>query len=60
MALHHMRRIWKEKNNAKVQVYNFNKLRRCGKTRYFGPQPKLGGLGTDEDNPIDLSDGGED
>jgi len=31
-----------------------------GRTCYFGPQPKLGVPGTVEENPIDLSDEGED
>jgi len=29
-------------SKAKVPVYNQNKLRRSGRTYYFGPEPKLG------------------
>jgi len=50
----------KKKNNVKVPPYNFNKLRRSGRTCYSSPQPKVGALGIVEDNPIDLSDEGED
>jgi len=39
-----------------VPVYNHFRLRRSGRTCYFGPQPKAGSLGTVEDNPIDLCD----
>ena len=43
----------RRKSNAKVPVYNFNKLRRSERTCYFGPQPKVGALGIFEYNPID-------
>jgi len=39
-----------------VPAYNFNKMRRSGRTCYFGAHPKAGASGTVEDNPIDLSD----
>jgi len=39
-----------------VLVYNFNKMRRRGRTLNFGPQPKAGAPGTINDNPIELSD----
>jgi hypothetical protein len=45
---------------VKVPVYNKSRLRRSGKTYYFGPQPKAGAPGTTEDNPIDLCDEGDD
>jgi len=44
----------KEKSAAKVPKYNFNKLRRSGRIYYFGPQPKLGALGTLVTNPIEV------
>ena len=50
----------KKKNDANEPLYNFNKLRRSGRTCYFSPQPKLGAPRTIEDNPIDLSDERED
>jgi len=48
-----------QKSKANVPVYNFNKMMRSG-TCYFGPHPKVGAPGTAEDNPIDLSDEGDD
>jgi len=42
-----------------MPVYNQSRLRRSGKTCYFGPQPKAGAPGTIEDNPIELSDEGD-
>jgi hypothetical protein len=45
-----------KKSEAEVSIYNFNKLRRSGNTRYFGPQPKLG---AGDDSLIHLSDEGE-
>ena len=58
MAQHEMWRFWRKekKSNAKVHVYNFNKVRWSGRTCYFGPQLKLGALGTVDYNHIDLSD----
>jgi len=50
----------RQKSKVNVPVYNFNKMRRCGMTCYFSPQPKASALGTVEDNPIDLSDEGDD
>ena len=49
-----------QKSKANVSVYNFNKMRRSGRSCYFGPQPKAGASGTVEDNSIDLSDEGDD
>ena len=43
-----------------MPVYNQSGLRRSGKTCYFGPQPKEGAPGTVEDNPIKISDEGDD
>jgi len=37
-------------------VYNQSRLRRSGRTCYFGPQPKEGAPGTVAGNPIDLCD----
>jgi len=48
-----------QKSKANVPVYNFNKMRRSRRTCYFGPQPKVGSPGTAEDNPIDLSNEGD-
>ena len=45
-----------KKKDSKVLVYNQSRLRRSGRTCYFGPQPKVGAPGTVEDNPIDLCD----
>ena len=42
-----------------MPVYNQSRLRRSGKTCYFDPQPKAGAPGTIEDNPIELSDEGD-
>jgi len=49
-----------KKSNLKVSVYNHSRLRRSGRTCYFGPQLKAGVARTVEDNPIDLSDEGDD
>jgi len=46
----------KKKKDSKVPVYNQSRLRRSGRTCYFGPQPKAGVVGTVADNPIELSD----
>jgi len=43
--------------NVKMPIYNFSKLRRSGRTSYFGPQPNLGAPGTAEDNPIEIDEG---
>ncbi|KEH22884.1 hypothetical protein MTR_7g061690 [Medicago truncatula] len=43
-------------NDSKVLVYNHSRLRRSGRTCYFGPEPKAGAPGTVEDNLIDLCD----
>jgi len=43
-----------------VLVYNFKKMRRSGRTCYFGPQPKAGAPGTVEDNSIDLCEDEDD
>jgi hypothetical protein len=48
-----------KKSNSKVPVYNHSRLRRSRRTCYFGPKPKAGAPGTVEDNPIDLSDEGD-
>jgi len=45
-----------KKSDLKAPVYNQSRLRRSGRTCYFGPQPKPGAPGTVEDNPIDLCD----
>ncbi|RHN70839.1 hypothetical protein MtrunA17_Chr3g0139861 [Medicago truncatula] len=45
-----------KKKDSKVLVYNHSRLRRSGRTCYFGPQPKAGAPGTVKDNPIDLCD----
>jgi len=45
-----------KKNDSKVPMYNQSRLRRSGRTCYFGSQPKSGAPGTVEDNPIDLGD----
>jgi len=45
-----------KKKYSNVPVYNQSRLRRSGRTCYFGPQPKAGAAGTSEDNPIDLCD----
>jgi hypothetical protein len=49
-----------KKKDLKVPVYNQSRLRRSGRTCYFGPQPKEGAPGTVEDNPIEISDEGDD
>jgi len=41
-------------------MYNQSRLRKSRRTCYFGPQPKEGALGTVEDNPIEISDEGDD
>jgi len=45
-----------KKKDSKVLAYNQSRLRRSGRTCYFGPHPKAGAPGTVEDNPIDLCD----
>ena len=45
---------------ASVPVYNFNKIKQGGMTCYFGPHPKASAPETVNDNPIDLSDEGDD
>jgi len=45
-----------KKKDSKVPVYNHSRLRRGGRTCYFGPQPKACAPGNIEDNPIDLCD----
>ena len=49
-----------KKKDSKVLVYNQSRLRRSRRTCYFGPQPKEGAPGTVEDNPIEISDEGDD
>jgi len=50
----------KQCEGARLLVYNFNKLRKSGRTCYFGQQPKLDVPWTIENNFIDLRDEGED
>jgi len=45
-----------KKSDSKVPVYNRSRLRRSGRTCYFGPQPKAGVPETVEDNPVGLCD----
>jgi hypothetical protein len=45
-----------KKKDSEVLVYNQSRLRRSGRTCYFGPQPKAGAPGTVAGNPIDLCD----
>jgi len=45
-----------KKKDSKVPVYNQSRLRRSGRTCYFGPQPKAGAAGTVAGNPVDLCD----
>jgi len=45
-----------KKKGSKLPVYNQSRLRRSGRTCYFGPQPKEGASGTVARNPIDLCD----
>jgi len=45
-----------KKKGSKVLVYNQARLRRSGRTCYFGSQPKEGAPGTVAGNPIDLCD----
>ena len=49
-----------KKKDLKVRVYNQLRLRRSGRTCYFGPQPKEGAPGTVDDNPIEISEEGND
>jgi hypothetical protein len=49
-----------KKSDSMVPVYNHSTLRRSGRTCYFSPQPKAGAPGTVKDNPIELSDEGDD
>jgi len=44
------------KKDSKVPVYNQSRLRRSGRTCYFGPQQKAGAPGTEAGNSIDLCD----
>ena len=46
----------KKKKGSKLPLYNQSRLRRSGRTCYFGPQPKAGAAGTVAGNPIDLCD----
>jgi len=41
-----------KKKDSKVLVYNQSRLRRSGRTCYFGPQPKAGAPGTVGDNQL--------
>jgi len=50
----------RQKSKVNVPVYNVNKMRQSRRTSYFGLHPKAGALGTVVDNPIDLSDEGDD
>jgi len=45
-----------KKKDSKVLVYNQSRLRRSGRTCYFGRQPKAGAPRTVAGNPIDLCD----
>jgi hypothetical protein len=55
MAWHNIKCKGSQKQtNVKMPIYSFNKLRRRGRTCYFGPQPKLGAPGTAKDNPIEI------
>jgi len=45
-----------KKKGSKVPMYNQSRLRRSGRTCYFGPQAKEGAPGTVDDNPIEISD----
>jgi hypothetical protein len=49
-----------KKKGSKVPVHNHSRLRRSGRTCYFGPQPKEGAPWTVKDNPIEISDEGDD
>jgi len=40
-----------KQSNSKVPIYNQSRLRRSGRTCYFGPQPKAGAPRTVENNP---------
>lgn len=46
----------KKKKGLKVPVYNHSRLRRSGRTCYFGPQPKEGVPGTVAGKSINLCD----
>ena len=52
MTWHNIKCEGSKKTNVKVPIYNFNKLRRSGRTCYFDPEPKLGAPETVEANPI--------
>jgi hypothetical protein len=43
-----------ERSSAGVPKLNLGRLRRSGRTCYFGPQPKFGAPGTMETNLIDI------
>ena len=45
-----------KKKDSKVLVYNQSRLRRSGRTCYFGPQPKADAPGIVAGNPVDLYD----
>jgi len=45
-----------KKKGSKLPVYNQSRLRRSGRTCYFGPQLKAGAAGTIAGNLIDLCD----
>jgi hypothetical protein len=45
-----------KREDSKVPMYNQSRLRRSGRTFYFGPQPKAGAAVTVAGNPIDLCD----
>jgi len=45
-----------KKKDSKVPMYNQSRLRRSGRTCYFGPQPKAGAARTVAGNPVDLCD----
>ncbi|MCH83088.1 hypothetical protein A2U01_0003903 [Trifolium medium] len=48
------------KSRKPLKKLDFTKLRRSGRTCYFGPQPKLGTPGTLPDNPILIDEVAED
>ncbi|MCI27663.1 hypothetical protein A2U01_0048863, partial [Trifolium medium] len=48
------------KSRKPLKKLDFRKLRRSGRTYYFGPQPKLGTPGTLRDNPILIDEVAED
>jgi len=45
-----------KKSYSNVPVYKFFRLRRSGRTCYFGPKPKSSAPGTVVDNPVNLCD----